>query len=162
MDRRKFLCGLGCAGMAAIAGCAGKGAAGEGSSGMVADRAGVRPEDLSYCGLDCSACDVYKATVHGNQEARMRAAEGWQETARKHWRMETLDPMVLDCRGCRAPGKKHQGYGQCPAERCAREKGVASCGLCPEWEECPFLVEILTNDPQARGNLQRIAERAGA
>jgi hypothetical protein len=159
MDRRKFLCGLGCAGFAAIAGCAGRCACQE-DGGIAAETAALRPEDLSFCGLDCTACDVYKATVHGDQEARIRAAEGWQETARKHWGMETLDPNVLDCRGCRAPGKKHQGYGQCPAERCARQKGVASCGLCPEWEECRWLVEILTNDPQARINLQRIADGA--
>lgn len=161
LSRREFICGVGCAGMAAFAGCASSETSEGRDIGMSTEKSGVDPEGFSYCGLDCSACDVYKATVHGDEEARMRAVKVWTRTAQQHWGMETLDPMILDCRGCRAKGPQHKGYGRCPIRRCARERGVASCGLCPEWEECRFLSELLADVPEARGNLQKIAQDAG-
>jgi hypothetical protein len=158
IERRQFLCCLGCAGMAAIAGCTVNGTSERRDAPMSIDESAVRPEDFGYCGADCSVCDVYRATVHGDQEARLRAAEKWQKTAREHWGMETLDPAVLDCRGCRAEGAKHKGYGRCPMLACARRRGVASCGLCPEWRDCQYLEEVFANEPSARANLQKIAD----
>ena len=42
---------------------------------MCIDETAVNPEDFSYCGVNCNACDVFKGTVHGDQEARLRAAD---------------------------------------------------------------------------------------
>lgn len=92
----------------------------------------------------------------------MRAVKLWTKTAQEHWGMETLDPMILDCRGCRTEGLKHKGYGRCPIRRCARERGLVSCGLCPEWTECQHLSGLFRDEPQARTNLQKIAESAAS
>ena len=98
---------------------------------MPTDKTTIRPEDLSWCGVDCNSCDVFKATVHGDEEARMRAVKLWTKTAQEHWGMETLDPEILDCKGCRSEGHaKHKGYGRCPISPCAKSRGLASCGLC--------------------------------
>ena len=125
---------------------------------MSTDKTVLKPESFSYCGMDCSSCDVFKATVHGDHNARMRAAKLFAKTAREHWGMAALDPAILDCRGCRAEGVQHKGYGHCPIRPCARKRSLASCGLCPEWKGCERLSGVFADAPGARGNLRQISE----
>jgi Protein of unknown function (DUF3795) len=148
MKRREFLRCAGCAGLAAAFGC---------RSTTSRDRQPVNPEDFSYCGLNCRACDVFKATVHGDHEARLRAAQQFAKTAKEHWKLATLDPNILDCRGCRVTEIQHHGYGRCPIRQCVRQRGFASCGLCPEWRQCATLRPLLEDCPEAKRNLQRVA-----
>lgn len=157
MNRRHFLRGVGCAGMAAFVGCR---ASAPRERKMSTEKAPVNPEDFSYCGINCKSCDVYKATVHGDQEARLRAAKVWTKTAQEHWGMKTLDPNILNCAGCRTTEVKHGGHGRCPILPCARKRGLASCGLCPEWRQCDRLSGLLQDEPKARKNLEAIAEGA--
>jgi len=90
---------MGCAGIAAITGCAMGRAGGKKGDRMSAPEGSIRPEDRSYCGFDCNSCDVYKATVHADEEARMRAVQSWTPIAQEHWGMDTLDPSIIDCTG---------------------------------------------------------------
>ena len=153
MERRRFLGCVGCAGAAAMAGCA-MIQRGEGE-------AVPRPKDLAYCGVDCTKCDVRKATRDDDEEARKRALKLWEKTAQEHWGMKTLDPAILKCQGCRAEGEAiFKGCRHCPIRRCCRKRGLASCGLCPEWRACERLVELFADAPEARGNLARIAASA--
>ena len=125
---------------------------------MSAEDSTLRREDFSYCGVDCSSCDVLRATVHGDRQARTRAAKLFGKTAQEHWGMKTLDPMILDCGGCRVTKVQHKGHGRCPIRPCARKRGLSSCGLCPEWRKCERLSGVFADEPRARSNLQRIAE----
>jgi len=127
---------------------------------MSTGKTALRPEDYSYCGMDCNSCDVFKATVHGDQEARVRAAKHFAKTAREHWGMETLDPMILDCTGCRAGGVQHKGYGRCPIRPCAQKRGLSSCAFCPEWTNCERLSGVFTDEPEARNHLEAISKGA--
>jgi hypothetical protein len=121
----------------------------------------LRPQDLSYCGVDCKQCDVFKATAYGDQEARTRAHKVWEPTAQQHWGMTTLNPAILDCTGCRVEGYvKHKGHGRCAIQRCAKQRNLSSCGLCSEWRECERLGYVFKDDPQARQNLDIISQRA--
>jgi hypothetical protein len=155
MDRRTFLGCVGCTGVAAVSGCA----------LLRRERPTAtearKPEDLAYCGIDCTVCDVYKATLHGDEEARRRAHKLWEKTAQVHWGMKTLDPAILNCKGCRAEGSEiFRGCRSCPIRRCCRKRGLASCGLCPEWRDCERLAELFADTPQARKNLEAIAASA--
>jgi hypothetical protein len=124
---------------------------------MDAGRTAVRPEDFAYCGIDCTDCDVYKASAHGDEEARRRALKTWTKTAQEHWGMTSLDPAILKCKGCRAEGKDiFKGCRHCPIRACARRRGLASCGLCPEWRTCKRLDSLLGDCPEARPVLERI------
>lgn len=117
----------------------------------------VGPESFSYCGVDCAGCDVFRATVHGDAEALERALKLWTKTAQEHWGMQTLDPAILRCRGCRTEGAEvFRGCRHCPMRRCAKGKGLASCGLCPDWRQCEPLSHLLADEPRARGNLEQI------
>ena len=44
----------------------------------------------------------------------------------------------------------------CKIRKCALEKGVSTCGGCPELETCPTVGAILENNPSALENLKRI------
>lgn len=102
-----------------------------------------------------------KATVEDDEAARQRALKTWVKTAQKHRRMETLDPAILTCQGCRTEGAAiFKGCRHCPIRRCARKRGPASCGLCPEWERCERLVEVFADAPEPRENLARIVASA--
>ncbi|MCL2641541.1 MAG: DUF3795 domain-containing protein, partial [Phycisphaerales bacterium] len=117
----------------------------------------MNPEDLSFCGLDCLNCDVYKATKYGDMEARQRAAKVWAKTAKEHWGMETLDPMILDCHGCRSGMPAHGGKSICPIRSCAQKQGFVSCGQCAKWETCKTLAGLLADEPTAGPNLRKIS-----
>ena len=118
----------------------------------------INPEDLTYCGLDCEKCDVHKATIHGDEKARMRAVESWTPVAQEHWGLDTLDPSIIECMGCRSGQASFKGYGWCPTRACAQEKGLLSCGLCPEWQTCDYLAGSMGDSVEARSNLEAISE----
>jgi len=133
---------------------------------MIERKITIKPEDLSYCGVDCKQCDIFKATVHGDEETRSRAHKVWTKTAQEHWGMQTLDPAILNCHGCRTEGEDiFRGCRYCPMRRCAKQRNLTSCGFCPERTDCERLKDLFADETQqslqeARKNLQIIARIA--
>jgi hypothetical protein len=109
-------------------------------------------DELAYCGVDCEECNIYRAMMLG-EALRPETVQSYQETARKYWGVESLDPKQLNCRGCRYEGEDVcVGFRLCPARGCCRTRGLSSCGLCPEWKTCELL-----DEPGGRENLEKIA-----
>ena len=105
--------------------------------------------NIAYCGLDCEQCDAYIATLHDDQALRERTAKLW--AALNH---APILPEHINCQGCRADGAKTVFCEQlCAVRRCARQRGVVTCGDCPEMESCPTVGAIFANAPQAKKNL---------
>jgi len=162
MDRRHFLGCIACAAAGSLIGCT-AGLFGRKGDGMSTEHSSVDPEQLSYCGFDCKGCGVFKVTVHGDEEALQEVLPLWEKTAQTHWGMEKLDPAILRCTGCRVEGDDiFRGCRDCPIRRCCREKGLTSCALCPDWRECTRLAELFRNEPQARDNLDAMAQSPGS
>ena len=108
----------------------------------------MRP-NIAYCGLDCEQCDAYIATLHDDQALREKTAKLW--AALNH---APILPEHINCQGCRADGAKTVFCEQlCAVRRCARQRGVDTCGDCPEMESCPTVGAIFANAPQAKKNL---------
>ena len=108
----------------------------------------MRP-NIACCGLDCEQCDAYIATLHDDQALREKTAKLWAELNHA-----PILPEHINCQGCRADGAKTVFCEQlCVVRRCARQKGVATCGNCPEMETCPTVGAIFANAPQAKKNL---------
>ena len=108
----------------------------------------MRP-NIAYCGLDCEQCDAYIATLHDDQALREKTAKLW--AALNH---APILPEHIHCQGCRADGVKTVFCEQlCAVRRCARQRGVVTCGDCPEMESCPTVGAIFTNNPQAKEKL---------
>ena len=107
-------------------------------------------ELIAYCGLDCETCDAYLATIHDDQTLREKTAKLWSELNHV-----TILPEHINCEGCRVNGKKTFYCERlCEIRRCAREKGVETCGACAELETCPTVATITSNVPDALKNLK--------
>ena len=108
----------------------------------------MRP-NIACCGLDCEQCDAYIATLHDDQALREKTARLWAELNHA-----PILPEHINCQGCRADGVKTVFCEQlCAVRRCARQRGVDTCGDCPEMESCPTVGAIFANAPQAKKNL---------
>ena len=106
---------------------------------------------IAYCGLNCEKCDAYLATIHDDQALREKTAKYWSEL--NH--VEIL-PEHINCEGCRVDGiKTFYCESLCEIRRCAREKGVATCGDCQELETCRTVGVVISNNPEARANLKK-------
>ena len=105
--------------------------------------------NIAYCGLDCEQCDAYIATLHDDQALREKTARLWAELNHA-----PILPEHIHCQGCRADGAKTVFCEQlCAVRRCARQRGVSTCGDCPEMESCPTVGAFFANAPQAKKNL---------
>ena len=105
---------------------------------------------IGYCGLNCERCDAYLATVRDDRQLREKTAKLWAELNHA-----PILPEHINCLGCRMDGVKTVFCeSMCGIRQCARKKGVATCGDCPELEACSIVGTILANDPFARKNLK--------
>lgn len=87
---------------------------------------------IGYCGLDCEKYDAYLATVHDDQALREKTAKLWAEQNNA-----PILPEHINCEGCHVNGVKTVFCEHmCEIRKCARKKGVSTCGHCPEIETC--------------------------
>ena len=107
-------------------------------------------EMIGCCGLDCAACDAYLATIHDDQALREKTAQLWAQL-----NQAPILPEHINCLGCRTDGAKTVFCEHmCAVRRCARERGVPTCGGCPELEHCPTVGAVIQNSPDALENLR--------
>lgn len=105
---------------------------------------------IGYCGLDCEKCDAYLATLHDDQALREKTAKLWAEL-----NQAPILPEHINCQGCREDGAKtFFCESLCAVRRCALERGMTTCGACPELETCRTVAAILSENPEARENLR--------
>lgn len=104
---------------------------------------------IAYCGLDCEKCDAYLATIRDDQALREKTAKAWAEL-----NQAPILPEHINCLGCRADGVKTVFCDSlCQIRQCALNKGVETCGGCPEMERCGTVGQIHAGAPEARDNL---------
>ena len=104
---------------------------------------------IAYCGLDCENCEARKATVNDDNELREKVAKEWSELNKAE-----ITPEMINCVGCRIDGVKTPYCGNiCPIRQCAMGKGYETCGDCQEALSCEKAGMILSNNQEARTNL---------
>jgi hypothetical protein len=106
---------------------------------------------IAYCGIDCGACPAYVATRNDDDALRAETARKWSVLYGAERRVEDIN-----CDGC--PGDSGRLFVYCRAcevRRCAREKNVANCAVCPEYS-CPRLDAFCGIMPTARVLLERL------
>ena len=108
---------------------------------------------IGCCGLDCETCDAYLATLHDDQALREKTAALWAEL-----NQAPILPEHIHCEGCRMDGAKTVYCEHlCETRRCALQKGLATCGGCPDLETCPIVGRIFASNPAALDNLREPA-----
>ena len=109
---------------------------------------------IGYCGLHCETCAAYLATIHDDQALREETARLWAELNHA-----PILPEHIRCEGCRGEGAKTVYCERlCGVRQCALQKGVATCGGCPEMEGCQTVGAVFAGSPEARENLKKYAE----
>ena len=106
-------------------------------------------EMIGYCGIDCSRCDVYIATINDDNELREKTAKKWSEL-----NQVTITPDMLNCVGCRCDGvKTYFCSDMCEIRKCAGQHEYDSCGSCGDAAVCRKLAMIIGNNEEARKNI---------
>jgi len=81
---------------------------------------------LSACGLNCAACDFYKAG-YGDKAKQQEIIDWFKRDYGKD-----ITPEQTMCLGCHGPRETHWSP-DCKMMNCATEKGVSICFMCPEF-----------------------------
>ncbi len=82
--------------------------------------------ELAYCGDDCNLCPRYIATQSNSVEKLKEVAVLWEKVG---WRQNNVPPEEMVCYGCVTVKKCIYD----DIRKCAKEKGIANCGFCPDY-----------------------------
>ena len=105
--------------------------------------------NIAYCGLDCSACEAYIATVNDDDLLRRKVAAEWSEL-----NGVDITPGMINCLGCRSEGvKTPYCESMCGIRKCGIARGYETCGECPDLGSCDKVAVIIGNNEAARKNL---------
>lgn len=83
---------------------------------------------IAYCGLDCSGCDVYRATAFDDDALRHQHAD-------KVFRQfkVVVEPANVNCHGCRDERPKTGYCAWCEVRKCAIDRRLENCGHCDDF-----------------------------
>ena len=120
---------------------------------------------IAYCGLDCSGCDIYQATKFDDDQIRRKYAD----KIFSQYKIE-IDPLSLNCHGCRDERPKSGFCARCEVRKCAIDRGLANCAACEDYD-CEKLQSVhaaminvgkaIDGVATASLNLQAIRNEAG-
>lgn len=99
---------------------------------------------VGFCGLVCSECPAYLATVNDDAELRSKTAAKWSEMYGSD-----IKPEAICCEGCGTPGRKFHHCSECEMRLCGIAKGVKNCGRCKEYP-CKTVKAFLKYVPDAK------------
>ncbi len=104
---------------------------------------------MAMCGLVCTGCPAFLATMHDSDEERRKTAEDWSKMYG-----HDIKPEEINCCGCLSVGKKLLAYcGQCETRKCGLERSLANCAACPDYA-CEKPSKFLEAAPEAKKNLE--------
>lgn len=112
---------------------------------------------IGYCGLICTECPAYLATLKNDDALRKETAAKWSEMFKSD-----IKPESINCDGCTTPGTKFAHCAECPIRQCALAKNLKNCGWCGDYP-CKHVKQFLKWVPDAKKVLdtERKASRTG-
>jgi hypothetical protein len=107
---------------------------------------------IAKCGLVCSECGAYLATVNNSDQLREETAKKWSQMFNVN-----IDPVSIKCLGCQESDKDKlfNHCLSCGIRLCADEKGYFSCADCPDFG-CEKVMMIWNHNEAARKNLEKL------
>ena len=104
---------------------------------------------LACCGMDCTACDAYKATINNDDKMKASVARQWTIMSGA-----PVEARHINCLGCRGGGAKtHFCEALCEIRRCCLNKEIEHCGLCDVFP-CDKVSEVFLFSPDNRARLE--------
>jgi len=110
---------------------------------------------IAYCGLNCTECPAYIATIVNDEKLREKTAKLWTELY-KH----EIRPEQINCTGCKSEGKHFFFCRICGIKKCAEEKGHDTCAYCPDFG-CEKIEALTQMDPNVKKALEGQRKRLG-
>jgi len=108
---------------------------------------------VGFCGLICSDCPAYEATIEDDDEKRASVAKQWS----KEYGVQ-IDSVSINCLGCHASDDSVFTHPlRCEIRKCGRERGVATCAYCDDYP-CSRLEEFFEMVPDARATLDAMRD----
>ena len=102
---------------------------------------------LAHCGIDCSECEAYLATINNNDQLRTKTAQEWSKLYGV-----TMKAQDINCMGCQSEGPYLSHCNDCKIRSCSSGKGYSNCGKCPDFS-CDTVENILKHVPGAKERL---------
>lgn len=101
---------------------------------------------IAYCGIDCSQCLIYQASIEDDLEKN--------EEITKSWSTEKF-PLTMnnvECFGCK--GDKVVNFcAKCDIRECAKNRNLTSCAFCQEFP-CQMIHKVFGKNPDALERLK--------
>ena len=110
-------------------------------------------EIISRCGLICSECPAYLATIREDSELKKQTAETWSKAYHANIPVE-----AINCLGCHS--QRHFHYcDECKVRACSVQRGFTNCSECGEFP-CDKEQEILNHVPGAKERLDSYRKKS--
>jgi hypothetical protein len=110
---------------------------------------------IAFCGLDCSGCEAYQATLVEDDAAKLEIWEKWKVA----YNAPDMPLEAITCDGCTAGGRAGGYCADCPVRACGMARNVANCAHCEDYEACGTLQSFIADIPNAKTNLDAIRAR---
>jgi hypothetical protein len=104
---------------------------------------------VAYCGLVCSECPAYLATIQNDADKLIELAMKWYQ--------KENDPDLVRCNGCTSEGPHLPFCAECGVRLCGRERNVITCAHCEEYG-CGTLQAFFKQVPDAEKWLKEIRD----
>jgi len=111
---------------------------------------------IAYCGLLCTDCPAFIATLKDDNAERAKVAEEWSKTFAAE-----LKPEDINCDGCLSTGGREFSHCKvCEIRKCARERNLENCAHCGDYP-CSTVSGVLDAVPEAKRTLDEIRSNLG-
>jgi len=108
-------------------------------------------EKITYCGLRCSDCSAYIATINDDDFLRGKTAKEWSEMSGNE-----IKASDINCSGCRIKDGAVFGLCSiCEIRDCAVERSLENCAYCGDFM-CRKLEDFSVNIPKGIEYLKEI------
>lgn len=109
---------------------------------------------IGYCGIVCSSCPAYLATMKNDNELRIRTAETWSKEFQAN-----LKPHDINCVGCLVTeGVLFSHCKVCEIRKCGQPRHIENCAQCEEYT-CEKLNNFHKMVPDAKKVLDAVKRR---
>jgi hypothetical protein len=106
---------------------------------------------VSICGLLCSDCGAFIATINDDGEKRREVAELWSKEYNANIKAEDIN-----CESCLSDSENVFSHPKvCEIRKCGKEKAVVNCAHCSEYA-CELLGKFFKMVPEAKQRLDKI------
>lgn len=106
----------------------------------------------AMCGLDCAACDGYRATQANDEAAKEAAAARW----RTEYGNPNVDAAYVTCDGCLSSGRLSGHCLECNVRQCGLSHNVPNCAHCADYPSCATIADFVAYVPYVKPVLDEI------